>query len=104
MPVAIIVMVLALLAAPAVLGLVAGRIVRPGPGYRVVPVLALICCIALVAVYVVIGDAVAPQSQCHNTGCDTGYAVGAMFGVAIMYGPSVLGTWLGRRLRPALLF
>ena len=94
---------LALLVAPLAVGLVAGRTVAPGSSYRRLPVLALICCLGLGVLAVMVAAATTPQSECHNTGCDTSYGVGAMFGAGLMYAPALLGVWLGRRLRPTLL-
>jgi hypothetical protein len=81
---------------PFSIGAVAGFRIRAGPSYRQAPAVAWICTLVLVGILLFVGSATTPQSACNNTGCDTGYGLGAMFLSLPVFLLALAGVSLGR--------
>lgn len=57
--------------------------------------MAWICTLGIAFIVLVVGFAATPQSDCGNTGCDNGYAVGGMLLSVVLFPIVLVGVVLG---------
>jgi hypothetical protein len=81
---------------PLLVGGVAGLRVRAGDSYRQTPAVAGFCTLAIDVLILIAGFATTPQSECGETGCDTGYGVGVMFLSVPFFALALAGVAAGR--------